>query len=188
MTVEIVPLSREQLARHTEEVLDVYAEAMEVSAASARGRRGILASHLDREGLRAQVARDGQRLVGLAYGYLGRPGQWWHDQVRAALTPGQTEEWLSDAFEVCELHVRPALQGSGLGRDLLVTLLSDVPARTAVLTTPDADTRARRFYRAGGWVDLRQGLHFPGDPRVFAVLGLRLQPKSAEPGGVPRSA
>jgi hypothetical protein len=43
-----------------------------------------------------------------------------------------------------------------------------------VLTTPDSETRARRFYRAGGWVDLRRQLRFPGDPRVFAVLGLRL--------------
>ena len=174
MTVRVVELDRRELGARADEVLDVYAEAMEVSAATARSRRGILASHLDRDGLRALAALDGDRMVGIAYGYLGAPGQWWHDQVQAALTPDQAADWLADAFEVCELHVRPALHGTGLGRSLLAGLLSRTTARTAVLTTPDSETRARRFYRSGGWVDLRSGLRFPGDPRLFAVLGLRL--------------
>ena len=174
MTVRVVELGPDELGRRSGEVLDVYAEAMEVSAATARSRRGILALHLERDGLRALAALDGDRMVGVAYGYLGAPGQWWHDQVAAALTPAQAEEWLSDAFEVCELHVRPALHGTGLGRTLLAGLLAGTTARTAVLTTPDTETRARRFYRSGGWVDLRCGLRVPGDPRLFAVLGLRL--------------
>jgi hypothetical protein len=44
-----------------------------------------------------------------------------------------------------------------------------------VLTTPDQDTRARRFYRLGGWRTCAEGWSFPGDPRVFAVLGKRLE-------------
>jgi ribosomal protein S18 acetylase RimI-like enzyme len=174
MTVRLVELQPAQLAEQVDAVLDVYAEAMEVPPAAARSRRSILAVHLQREGLRAVAALEDDRMVGVAYGYFGRPGQWWHDQVRESLTPVQAREWLDGAFEVCELHVRPALQGSGLGRDLLAALLSGLPARTAILTTPDSETRARRFYRSGGWVDLRRQLRFPGDPRVFAVLGLRL--------------
>lgn len=174
MSARVVELSRAQFAARADEVLDVYAEAMEVAPTAARARRGIVASHLERDGLRARAALTGDRMVGVAYGYLGRPGQWWHDQVHAALTPEQAQEWLTDAFEVCELHVRPSLHGTGLGRDLLSALLSEPDTRTAVLTTPDAETRARRFYRAGGWVDLRRDLRFPGDARVFAVLGLRL--------------
>ncbi len=69
--------------------------------------------------------------------------------------------------------MRPAEQGTGLGRALLDALLAGTPAPTAVLTTPDSETRARGFYRAGGWVDLVTRLRFPGDPRAFAVLGLR---------------
>ena len=84
------------------------------------------------------------------------------------------EVWLASAFEVCELHVLPASQGTGLGRELLDALLIGRPARTAVLTTPDSETRARSFYRSAGWVDLLRRLRFPGDPREFAVLGLRL--------------
>ena len=174
MTVRLVQLTREQFASRAEEVLEVYAEAMEVPISAARSRRSIMAAHLQRQGLRVVVALDGDRMVGVAYGYDGKPGQWWHDQVDEALTREQAQQWLTSAFEVCELHVRPELHGTGIGRDLLGALLHGLSAQTAVLTTPDADTRARRFYRDGGWEDLRCGLRFPGDPRVFAVLGLRL--------------
>ena len=170
----MVRWAREDLSAHADEVLEVYAEAMGVSRTAARTRRSVLASHLEREGLTAVAATLDDRLVGIAYGYLGAPGQWWHDQVRAAMTEPLARVWLAEAFEVCELHVRPALHGTGLGRRLLGDLLSGVGARTAVLTTPDHETRARRFYRAGGWVDLVRDLHFPGDPRSFAVLGLTL--------------
>jgi GNAT superfamily N-acetyltransferase len=170
----VVEWGCDQLAARVDDVLDVYAAAMGVPPASARSRRSVLIGHLDRAGLRAVAALDGDRLVGIGYGYLGAPGQWWHDQVRAALTLEQVSTWLADAFEVCELHVLPALHGTGLGRDVLLRVLAGTTAGTAVLTTPDQETRARRFYRDGGWVDLVRDLHFPGDPRSFAVLGLHL--------------
>jgi GNAT superfamily N-acetyltransferase len=174
MRPTLVRWDRDELAAHTSEVLEVYAEAMEVSRTAARTRRTVLAGHLDRRGLRAVAALGGEQVVGVAYGYLGAPGQWWHDQVRAAMAPGLAATWLANAFEVCELHVRPELQGTGIGRDLLVQLLTATGADTAVLTTPDRETRARQFYRKGGWVDLVRDLQFPGDPRSFAVLGLEL--------------
>jgi ribosomal protein S18 acetylase RimI-like enzyme len=170
----IVDWDRDELAGHRDDLLDVYADAMQVSAAAARGRRPIVTAHLDRKGLRAVAAYDGKLIVGVAYGYVGAPGQWWHDQVRASMTDDVAATWLDGAFEVCELHVRPAAQGRGLGRGLLHRLLSGPPAATAVLTTPDQETRARGFYRADGWVDLVRGLTFPGDARSFAVLGKRL--------------
>ena len=162
---------RAELLAHADEVLEVYAEAMEVSRSAARSRRSVLAGHLERQGLRGIAGLDGSRLVGITYGYLGQPGQWWHDHVAAALGAPLARTWLTSAFEVCELHVRPAEQGTGLGRTLLEALLTDTGAATAVLTTPDRETRARRFYRIGGWQDLVLDLHFPGDPRTFAVLG-----------------
>jgi ribosomal protein S18 acetylase RimI-like enzyme len=174
-TIAIRQWSAGTVEARRDDLLEVYAEAMDVPTEAALARRGIVSSHLRQDGLRAFVAeQDDGHLVGIAYGYQGAPGQWWNDQVRLALTEQQVREWLDGAFEVCELHVRPSYQGTGLGRRLLATLLDGVPARTAVLTTPDADTRARRFYRAGGWVDLVGNLQFPGDPRSFAVLGLRL--------------
>lgn len=176
MTIRLVELDRDQFAARRDDVLEVYAEAMEVPPEMARSRRSILASHLGYGGLRAVAAFDEERLVGIGYGYLGAPGQWWHDQVRTALSEQAVARWLDGAFEVCELHVRPAYQGTGLGRQLLARLLTAAAVRTAVLTTPDLETRARRFYRAGGWVELAQGMRFPGDARVFAVLGLSVPP------------
>ena len=173
--MRVVPLDRDGLAARRDDVLEVYAEAMDVRPDTARSRRSILTSHLDRAGLRAVAALDDDdRMTGIAYGYLGRPGQWWHDQVCAALSTEVARDWLASPFEVCELHVRPSHHGTGLGREVLLALLAGTPARTAVLTTPDAETRARGFYRRGGWVELVSGLRFPGDPRSFAVLGLRL--------------
>lgn len=174
-THALVEWDRDELARRRDDLLDVYAEAMEVSSSAARARRPIVSAHLDRPGLRTVAGIDAEgRLVGVAYGYLGAPGQWWHDQVQSALPVDVAKSWLAGAFEVCELHVRPAQQGQGLGRALLDRLLAGPPARTAVLTTPDRPTRARTFYRDAGWVDLLRGLTFPGDPRAFAVLGKRL--------------
>lgn len=169
--VTVVEWDREALAFGTDEVLGVYADAMGVSPAAARSRRSGMRAHLDRPGLRAVAALSDNGLVGIGYGYRSSPGQWWHDQVAAAMTSEQVANWLGDAFEVCELHVRPAHQGSGVGRAVLDSLLAGTTARSAVLTTPDARTRARNFYTAGGWEDLVRGLHFPGDPRSFAVLG-----------------
>ncbi len=178
----VVEWGRTELAAAAEEVLDVYAEAMAVPRLLAGGRRSILTGHLDRAGLRAVASREASgHLVGVAYGHLGERGQWWHDQVQVALVdglgPGLAAGWLKDAFEVCELHVRPAVQGIGLGRELLDRLLAGISAPTALLTTPDTETRARGFYRAAGWADLARGLRFPGDPRSFAVLGKRLTDK-----------
>ena len=172
----LVVWDRETLGRQRDDVLDVYAEAMGVSPTVARSRRPIITAHLERRGLRTVAAiDDDDRLVGVAYGYLGAPGQWWHDQVRAALSPEDATRWLDGAFEVCELHVRPALQGQGVGRLLLDALLDGPPAPTAILTTPDSETRARGFYRAAGWQDLVRRLVFPGDPRAFAVLAKDLR-------------
>jgi GNAT superfamily N-acetyltransferase len=175
VSIELVDLDRRAFAARADEVLDVYAEAMEVPRQAASGRRSILATHLERDALTAvgAVADDGT-LVGIAYGYRGAAGQWWHDQVRAALDEDSARRWLDGSFEVCEFHVRPAHQGTGLGRAMLARLLARTDARTAVLTTPDLDTRARRFYAAAGWVDLVRDLRFPGDPRSFAVLALPL--------------
>ena len=176
--VHVGDWTAQELAEHSEEVLDVYAEAMAVPRPQAGVRKSILATHTGRRGLRAIAAHDAQgNLVGIAYGHLGESGQWWHDQVLQALITTQgaraAATW-DEAFEVCELHVRPALHGTGLGRTLLGRLLTDCQAPSALLTTPDRETRARGFYRAGGWLDLVRRMRFPGDPREFAVLGLRL--------------
>ena len=94
--------------------------------------------------------------------------------------------WLDDSFEVAELHVRPAYQGMGIGRELLLRLTSERPERTAVLSTADAESRARRLYRGVGFTDLLTGFRFSGGEPPYAVMGARL-PLRGDSAGVPRS-
>ena len=102
--------------------------------------------------------RTGREAVGFGYGFRGAPGQWWYDTVARALAATRgaqaAEAWLDDTFEVAELHVAPGYQGSGIGSGLLFRLTSGRPERTAVLSTRDAETRARRLYRGVGFTDL----------------------------------
>jgi ribosomal protein S18 acetylase RimI-like enzyme len=159
---------------HMHEALAIYGEAMGYSSSVVAGRYG----YTERPGFRAVGAfatdTDGERMVGFGYGYEVAPGQWWHDQVRAALDRRTAKRWLPGAFEVCELHVHPDTQSRGLGRRLLHALVADLANPVALLSTPDADTKAFRLYHADGFVDLARGHHFPGDARPFAILGARL--------------
>jgi ribosomal protein S18 acetylase RimI-like enzyme len=169
--------ARERMA----EAMTVYAEAMGYPAEAGQHRLGFALAHTRRPSFRAVAALgdgDGfgrpEEVLGFGYGYAVAPGQWWHDQVRAALAPPLAEEWLRGAFELSELHVRPRYQGHGAGRVLLRTLVEDIGQPTVLLSTPEGDTRAWRLYRSLGFVDLLRHHLFPGDARPFAVLGVRM--------------
>jgi ribosomal protein S18 acetylase RimI-like enzyme len=172
--MRLVPWTPVDLARRLDDVVAVYGEAMGYRPELLEARRGYIATHVRRPGFRAvaTLASDG-RLAGFGYGYTSAPGQWWHDQVRTALAEPE-RWWLTDCFEVVELHVRPAAQGHGVGARQLRTLLGMAVERATLLSTPEADERASRawrLYRRFGFVDVLRNLHFPGDDRAFAVLG-----------------
>ena len=133
----------------------------------------------------------GMELAGFTYGFHGAHGQWWHDMVAGALavitTPSGTTAataWLTDSFEVAELHVLPAYQGAGIGRSLLLRLLSGRPEQTALLSTQDSESRARRLYRGVGFTDLLTGFRFSGGEPPYAIMGatLPLRPASHDAG------
>lgn len=174
----LVRWTGDDVVKRLDEALAVYAEAMGYSTDLAVARRGFLYAHTHRLGFRAVATlSDHDRVLGFGYGYTSARGQWWHEQVRAALPPEACVDWLTDTFEVVELHVRPEAQGRGLGERQLIALLDGTPERTVVLSTPEApreDSRAWRLYRRLGFVDLLRRFHFPGDDRPFAVLGRRL--------------
>jgi ribosomal protein S18 acetylase RimI-like enzyme len=89
--------------------------------------------------------------------------------------------WLDDSFEIAELHVLPPYQGAGIGRTLLLSVTDDRDERTAVLSTADAQTRARRLYRGLGFTDLLTGFRFSGAEPPYAVMGALLPLKVARP-------
>lgn len=184
------------LARRLDDVVSVYGEAMGYRPEMLEARRGYIATHVRRAGFRAVATlTDDGHLVGFGYGYTSSPGQWWHDQVRAAL-PAPNRQWLVDCFEVVELHVRPAAQGRGLGAYQLRALLDMTSSGRTLLSTPEADERASRawrLYRRFGFVDVLRNFHFPGDERAFAILGRHLPldapaGPAADPTGGPAGA
>jgi ribosomal protein S18 acetylase RimI-like enzyme len=189
--VRIVPWTPDDLARRLDDVVNVYGAAMGYPRELLVTRRGYMGSHVRRPGFRAVASLDDQgSLLGFGYGYKSEPGQWWHDQVRGAMPKEQRSAWLTDCFEVVELHVRPDAQGHGLGAVQLRTLLSMAVATTTLLSTPEADestSRAWRLYRRFGFVDVVRHFSFPGDLRPFAVLGrsLPLKPLPLEPPARP---
>jgi ribosomal protein S18 acetylase RimI-like enzyme len=173
--MRIVAWTPHDLTRRIDDVVAVYGQAMGYATDLLATRRGYIASHVHRRGFRAIASLDVQgTLLGFGYGYTSEPGQWWHDQVRAAMKRDQRAQWLGNCFEVVELHVRPEAQGHGLGAAQLRALLRMTVATTTLLSTPEADeatSRAWRLYRRFGFVDVVRQLSFPGDSRPFAVLG-----------------
>ena len=97
----------------------------------------IIPRHMSRDGFRFVAEEDERgRLAGIAYGYLGAPGQWWHDIVAREMTEEQRERWLGRGhFEFVELAVRPDLRRRGLGARLHDELLRPHAGRPAVLST-----------------------------------------------------
>ena len=69
---------------------------------------------------------------------------------------------------------------AGTGRldlpaEALLRLTSGRPERTALLSTRDADTPARRLYRGTGFTDLLTAFRFfPGGDPPYAVMGAEL--------------
>lgn len=176
-----------QIGARMADIMRVYRRAFldvhEAHPARAEIERTAHArTHLQRPGLRAVAALEGDRLVGIGYGQPGAPGQWWHDVVTTAVSAafGQkaAEDWLGSCFEVVELHVLPTHQGHGIGRDVLRSLLANAPERTAALSALEPDgTPARRLYSTERFIPLLSEFRFPGGPTRYAVLAKRLDPR-----------
>jgi len=164
-----------QFGARIDDAMGIYVSAMRYPDHTGAQRAVSARKHVAYDGFacRAALLEDGT-LVGFGYGYTTKPGQWWHDLVRNALTPDDARDWLHDAFELSELHVLPEFHGIGIGRRLLTSLAAGIPHAAMLLSTPDQDTRAFRLYRDTGFVDLARNYLFPGDARPFAVLGARL--------------
>jgi len=184
-TVTFTELGPAEFRRAISRFIAVYTAAMNPQERLLAGREAILDRHAANPGFRALAAAAGPVLAGFTYGFHGAPGQWWHDIVASALTfssaPG-AGTWLTDSFEVAELHVLPAYQGGGIGRELLTRLTSGRSERTAVLSTADTESRARRLYRGVGFTDLLTGFRFSGGEPPYAVMGATLPLRSAREG------
>jgi len=177
--VEVVDLAPESFVTARREIAEVYRRAFAEQQYPHPDHevvrfRNVLSRHAERGGFRCKVARSGLEVLGVAYGYTGGRGQWWHDVVAAALPSEEAELWLGDCFELVELHLMPEAQGRGVGGRLHDELLSGLPHSTAALSTLDARTRALHLYEKRGWVPLLRNFAFPGGAKPFLIMGLDL--------------
>ena len=188
--ITLTELRPAEFRRAIGRLVAVYAAAMNPPQRMLAGRDSILERHAANPGFRALMVRastaEGPAVAGFTYGFRGAPGQWWHDMVATALAsmyPPSASTWLADSFEVAELHVLPAYQGAGIGRRLLLELTTGRPEHTAVLSTQDTESRARRLYRGVGFTDLLTGFRFSGAEPPYAVMGAALPLRAAPPAG-----
>jgi GNAT superfamily N-acetyltransferase len=161
--------------------LDLRAYAVDAAAVQSAAlgpvspdRVAVYARHTVHPGFRAFGAFDENALIGFVYGATCRAGQWWFDQISPSLVAAGYRPWIIDPYAVTELHVRPDYHGHGLGLGLLTRLLSDVEHPTALLSTYDGDTRARRLYQGLGFVDLITGFRFGTSPQGYALMAAPL--------------
>jgi len=172
MTATIAPV--DPFSR-LDDVYDIYSLALEGAVAPLDASRETqLARHAARDDFVFLGATEGGELVGIAYGYTGRYGQWWTDNVGAALDEATRREWLDPPhFEVVELHVHPDRQRRGTGKALLDELLRRQPQDRALLTMNPQSPKASGFYAREGWRKLGEVRWSPGAAPRY-VLGRRL--------------
>jgi ribosomal protein S18 acetylase RimI-like enzyme len=165
------------LARHRDEVAEVWSEAFPQEAGALEDRlEEILPRHASRDGFRFLGARtpDGT-LAGFAYGYRGGAGEWWHDLVAEALGEEGSRRWLAPGhFEFVELQVRPDFQRRGIGGRLHDELLDGLDSPTAVLSTQVDNEAARALYEQRGWTLVLDSFQFQPQGPPFVVMGLDL--------------
>jgi GNAT superfamily N-acetyltransferase len=202
----LAELDGNQFLANLEACAGVYAAAMNPPEDQLPGRHTIMERHTGYAAFRAIVAiahpaggeppgswqGDSELivgdLVGFAYGFHGGSGQWWHDLVSrttaAILGSRAADDWFGDSLEIAEVHVIPSYQGQGTGLAMMLRLTAGRPERAAVLSTMDANTRARRLYRGLGFTDLLTSFTFPGTELPYAIMGAPLP----LPGAPVRSA
>lgn len=167
-------LSPQEFRSHFPAAFAIFAAAMGYPESYIEPRIRLAESQLGFEAFTAFGAFRRSRLVGFAYGYRLSRGQWWTDEVARALAlPGadSSRDWLAHSFELCEIHVAPAVQSRGLGRRLLRGITAAQPCPVMLLSTPTGPTKAMRFYRAEGYSTLASRFRFTGDRRDFEILG-----------------
>lgn len=176
--------------RRIDELVAVHLKAMRYGQSSFPHRRSLWAANSSNPGFTATVALAHDRrvpadstdpeqsIVGIAYGFPGRSSSWWYREVHrglraSGLSASEASEVLADYDEVSELHVLPAFQGLGVGRRMLVDLLSRLQRPMAMLSTPEVPDEANAawsLYRDLGFRDVLRNFRFAPDPRPFGIL------------------
>ncbi|GHD99377.1 GNAT family N-acetyltransferase [Streptomyces alanosinicus] len=123
--------------------------------------------HVRRPSMRLVVARDGEEVVGFAYGYFLAPEtRWWHNLQDVTLPEAFMRENGHRSFAIIELAVRRAWRRRGIAAGLHTRLLNGVDAERVTLTVrpePEANP-ARSAYLAWGYHKIGTSHPWEGAP------------------------
>lgn len=177
VTLHIQSLSAPEFSVLTPQFVDLYIAAMNYPPEMKQQRIIGWRSAVRERNFRCFIAHDDRKLLGVAYGYHGRPEQWWHREVQRGLRMQQQDLALSHVmkhqFYLSEIHVHPRAQGQGIGTALCTAIMHEANSPYTVLSTPEVADEANgafRLYRKLGFQDLLRDFHFHGDSRAFALL------------------
>jgi ribosomal protein S18 acetylase RimI-like enzyme len=153
-------------------VARIYRNAYDLQDTDLQGFiNGAFAKHATWPGFRLLIATIENVPAGFIYGYDSRPGQWWHDTIRPAMTDAALATWQHDAFELAEVAVDPAVQGRGIGTSLIEAFLAGLSNRTILLSAmADPADRAKDLYRRFGFIDLLPDFRYPGSESEPAII------------------
>ncbi len=125
MTYTITHLDNRQVETFQTQIVAIYRDAycrpptnkQEIEVADFTQSLPV---HIQREDFRLIGAFDDnlEQMVGFAYGYTCRPGQWWYEHVKAALPAQLADEWMKNSFQFAEIALSPGFQGQGIGSRL----------------------------------------------------------------------
>ncbi|MEV4559691.1 GNAT family N-acetyltransferase [Kitasatospora sp. NPDC049285] len=162
------------LAAWAPAVLEVQAVAFGLLPEEVAVRLPIVGRHALQPGVIALGAMADGELVGFGYGMPNQREHWWSTVIEPYLAARGHEHWLDGVFAITELHVLPRYQGHGVGTRLIRTLCERSGRDRSILSAIDAETPARRLYRALGYQDLARAVRFPNTLRPYAVMGAHL--------------
>lgn len=168
----IVSIETFDLTRQLDAAHGVYEAAF---LRVAPERRAVFERHAAKAGYLgvAAMTADGA-MVGMAYGYLAHPGDWWSDMVRPHLADAGQLAAISDAFAIAEVAVLPAYQGHGIGSRIIDDLLARIHARYALLGVYTDNAMARHVYEKRGFIVLTAPFRFFAGDRPYVVMGATL--------------
>lgn len=190
LTYSVVATTPNEFHSRLDELITIHLRAMAYSESTRTQRTQLWSNSVRNPGFTSAVALrhpsssspnlldHDQQIVGVAYGFTGDSRSWWYSQVfRGLLESGlpvdEAKHTLNGYAELAEIHVDPAFQGSGLGKDLLRDVLHRLPNNTVMLSTPEVlheNNSAWQLYRSFGFTDVLRNFTFTADPRPFGIL------------------
>lgn len=177
--MELRYLSQAEVRDRSAEIYRVYDAVFGDQASYDEWLEGMLLRHAARDRFRFAAALEGDQIVGISWGYVGAPGQYYTESVRAAIGDEEADRW-QPAFEVVELALLPAHRGSGHGRALLRLLLDGIEGSALLSTWDDDADPAVRLYLDEGW--RRIGEHPKNDgSRTMQIMGRVIPPRGDDP-------